>query len=334
MKFLITGLGSIGQRHYRNLFALGERNIVVYRTGRGSNKKFIAAFIKEFRPKIFYDFSEALAYKPDAVIITNPTALHVRLARQAMASGAHVFTEKPFSHSLAGTQSLIDLAKKKKLVGYVGYNLRFHPLLRKMKHWFDSGAIGKPVSARAEIGEYLPDWHPWENYRKTYAAREDLGGGVVLTQSHDIDYLYWFFGKAERVAAFGGTKSDLGIDADDMAEAIIEFRSGVVASLGMNYLARPPKRQFEILGTQGRMLWDYHGKILKLAPFKQNAAPRIVHEPKNFERNTMFIEELKHFIRCAEGKDKPLVDLADGMESLKIALAVKGSIKKGKIINV
>ncbi len=332
MKFLITGLGSIGQRHYRNLLALGAGDIFVYRTGRGANPDFIAAFIKKFQPTIFYDLEKALTLKPDAVIITNPTALHISIARRALESGAHVFTEKPLAHRLEGLETLIDEAKKKRLVGYVGYNFRFHPLLRKMKQWLDTGKIGRPVSAHAEIGEYLPDWHPWEDYRKTYAARDDLGGGVVLTQSHELDYLYWFFGKPKRLVAFGGRKSDLDIDVEDLAQAVIEFKSGLIATLSMDYLERPPKRRFEVVGTKGRMIWDYQDKTLSFLPFKQKAVPRIRRESKGFERNTMFLEELKHFLRCIRGKEKPLVDFGTGREVLRMALAIKDSITKKKII--
>jgi len=334
MRFLITGLGSIGQRHYKNLLALGEKNILVYRTSRGSNRDFVAAFVKEFRPKIFYNLDQAFAMKPDAVIITNPTAFHVELAHKAVASGAHVFTEKPLSNTLARTEALIERVKKNKLVGYVGYNLRFHPLLRKMKQWLDAGIIGKPVRASAEIGEYLPDWHPWEDYRKTYAAKKGLGGGVVLTQSHDIDYLYWFFGKAARVVAFGGKKSDLKINVEDVAEAVIEFQSGMVASLSMDYLARPPKRRFEVLGTRGRLLWDYQAKTLSSVPLKKTATALTVTEPKSFERNTMFLQELKHFINCIQGKAKPLIDIYQGREVLRVALAIKDSMAKRKIIKL
>ncbi|MBU1036486.1 Gfo/Idh/MocA family oxidoreductase [Patescibacteria group bacterium] len=334
MKFLICGLGSIGQRHYKNLKKLGFNDILVYRTKKGSNQNFINNFEKKFKPQVFYNLNEALAKKPKAVLITNPTSLHVPLAIKAAKAGIHVFTEKPLSCNIKGVEKLISEIKKHKLVGYVGYNFRFHPLLKQMKKWVEAGKIGKVLSAQAEIGEYLPDWHPWENYQKTYAARKDLDGGVVLTQSHDLDYLYWFFGKAKYIASVGGKKSDLKINVDDLVKIIIEFKSGIITAVHMDYLKRPPKRQFEILGTKGRIIWNYEEKKLTFISLQKGVKPLIIKEPLNFERNSMFIKELKHFIKCLRGKEKPLVDLSQGKEVLKIILAIKKSLKDKKIIKL
>ncbi len=334
MKFLITGLGSIGQRHYRNLKQLNAGEIIVYRSQKGSNKDFVDKFSQEHNPKVFHDLDEALAQKPDAVVVTNPTALHLETARRAMEAGAHVFLEKPLSHNLEGVAELIKLAEKKNLVGYVGYNFRFHPLLIQMKKWLDGGKIGEVLSAHAEIGEYLPDWHSWEDYLKTYAARADLGGGVILTQSHDIDYLYWFFGMPKLVSAFENKGSELKIEVDSITDAIFQFKSGVTASLHMDYVKRPPKRRFEIVGSKGRMIWDYQDKTLLLIPFESGSQSEIIKEPAEFERNLMFLDETKQFIRCVEGKETPLIDLGQGADVLKIAMAMKDSIKDGKVIQL
>ncbi len=334
MKFLITGLGSIGQRHYRNLKQLKAGEIIVYRSQKGYNKDFVDKFIQEHNPKVFFDLDEALAQKPDAVVLANPTSLHLKTAKKSMEAGAHVLTEKPLSHNLDGVAELIAFAKKKNLVGYVGYNFRFHPLLRQMKEWLDDGKIGEPLSAHSEIGEYLPDWHSWEDYLKTYAARTDLGGGVILTQSHDIDYLYWFFGMPKQVSAFENKGSELKIEVDSIVDAIFQFKSGVTASLHMDYVKRPPKRRFEIVGSKGRMIWDYQDKTLTLIPFEPNTQSVVVKEPAEFERNVMFLDETKQFIRCVEGKEKPLIDLEQGADVLKIAVAMKDSIKDKKVIQL
>ncbi|MEK9186419.1 MAG: Gfo/Idh/MocA family oxidoreductase [Patescibacteria group bacterium] len=334
MKFLVCGLGSIGQRHYLNLKQLRAGDIIVYRTQKGCNKDFIDNFSKEHNPKVFYDFDEALAQKPDAVVITNPTAFHLETAKKAIESGAHVFLEKPLSHDMKGVEELISLAKKKNLVGYVGYNFRFHPLLQQMKKWLDSGKIGRALSAHAEIGEYLPDWHSWEDYLKTYAARADLGGGVILTQSHDIDYLYWFFGMPKQVVAFENQDSELKIEVDSVVDAIFQFGSGVTASLHMDYVKRPSKRRFEITGSKGRMIWDYQDKTLVLIPFEAGSQSVFVKEPAEFERNSMFLDETKQFISCIEKKENPLISLEQGAEVLKIALTMKDSIKNKKVIQL
>lgn len=334
MRFLICGLGSIGQRHYRNLRQLGHDDIQVFRTGKGANQSFIQKFELEFQPTIHRNIKTALALRPDVVIITNPTSLHVQYALMAVKAGAHVFIEKPISHNERNLSKLIAEAKKRGLIVYVGYHLRFHPLLQKVHSWVHDKRIDTILSARVEMGEYLPGWHPWENYKKSYASRADLGGGVILTQSHDLDYLFWLFGKAHRVSSFGGQKNTLKISAEDLAEILIEFRSGVVASVHMDYLQYPAKRVLEIIGTKGSILWNMAEKSVELRMFSPSKKTTVHMEPKDFERNDMFIAEMRHFIRATCGKEPALVDAEAGRESLRIAIAAKTSMKKHATVKI
>jgi predicted dehydrogenase len=161
MKFLIAGLGSIGRRHLRNLLALGERDILLYRTHRSTlpDDEFAGLPVET-------DLSTALASGVGAVIISNPTALHLEVAIPAAQAGCHLLIEKPISHSLDGIQQLQLAAKASGTRTLVGFQFRFHPGLQRIAQLLQEGAIGKPVSARAFWGEYLPGWHPWEDYRQ------------------------------------------------------------------------------------------------------------------------------------------------------------------------
>lgn len=176
MKFLIAGLGSIGRRHLRNLLALGERDILFYRTYRSTiaDDEF-AGF------RVETNLEAALASGVQAVIIVNPTSLHLDVAVPAAQAGCHLLIEKPLSHSLDGIDRLQEALKASGAQVLMGFQFRFHPGLQRIAQLLQAGAIGRPVSARAQWGEYLPAWHPWEDYRLGYSARQDLGGGVVLT---------------------------------------------------------------------------------------------------------------------------------------------------------
>ena len=197
MKFLIAGLGSIGRRHFRNLLTLGERDIILYRTHQATlPDDELAGFPVET------DLLSALSHHPDAVIISNPTALHLDIAIPAAQSGCYILLEKPVSHSMTRLGELEHAIQLNKLKVLVGFQFRFHPGLQKVKQLLDTGSIGDLLSARAHWGEYLPNWHPWEDYKLGYAARSDLGGGVVLTLSHPLDYLRWFLGDVESLWAF------------------------------------------------------------------------------------------------------------------------------------
>ena len=174
MKILIAGFGSIGRRHFRNLLALGERDILFYRTGHSSLPEAeLEGFVVES------DLEAALAYRPQAVIVANPTALHLQVAIPAAEAGCHLFLEKPVSHSLEGLDRLQAALQHGGGRAFTGFQYRFHPGLDWIQRLLTQCAVGRPLSLRAQWGEYLPGWHPWEDYRRGYSARADLGGGVV-----------------------------------------------------------------------------------------------------------------------------------------------------------
>lgn len=317
MRILVIGTGSIGRRHFRNLHALGFRDLAVVRSRRRTDAP-QREFFTRYRPKVFYDLRAALAEKPDAVFVCNPTSLHVPAALRAIRSGAHVFIEKPISHSRAGVGALIHEARQRKRILYVGYHFRHHPLLKTAKRLLDAGQLGKIHSARFVTAEYLPGWHPWEDYRKSYAARRDLGGGVVLTQSHDLDLIYWFFGKPRLVTACVRSSGALGIPVDDIAVMTFKTpRCPVVVSY-LDYLSRLPVKGFAISGSRGLLEWDYHGNFLRLAPVRGKA--RVMKTPRGFERNDMYLAELRDFLRCMRQGKQPATNGEAGAAVLNMAL--------------
>ena len=331
MKFLICGIGSIGQRHYKNLRSLGHE-VALFRAGGGANAPFIEKFLSEEksagRPvKTYYNFQEAIDdFRPDAVFITNPNSRHLETALLAAKSGCNLFIEKPLSHTRDGLAELKTLADKKKLKIMIGYNLRWHPLLIKMKTMVADGVIGQPICANIEMGENIEDWHPWEDYRQTYAAYKDGGGGAVLCFSHDIDYLYWFFGMPERIQAMGGKITPLGGDAEDMVKALLEYKNKFIVSLHLDYWQRPPRRCFEIIGTKGKITWDYYAKNLTWVSRDSNTVPAVYTVPENFDRNDMFVDEIKDFIDALENKKEVAIPLQEGMDVLEISLGIKKQI--------
>ena len=190
MKFLVAGLGGIGQRHVRNLRQLygDDCEIVAYRTRGASmvltDKLEVGAssgLEERYGIKAFTDLDAALAEKPDAALICNPTRSHISVALAAARAGCHLMIEKPVADSSEGLDELAALLRANKLVCMVAYQMRFHPCIELLGQVIKNDQIGKPMAARATVGEYLPGWHPYEDYRQMYASREALGGGVVLT---------------------------------------------------------------------------------------------------------------------------------------------------------
>ncbi len=324
MRVLIAGFGSIGRRHFRNLLALGERDIILYRTHHSTlPEDELAGFPVET------DLRAALAYEPEAVIVSNPTALHLDVAIPAAQCGCHLLIEKPLSHSMARLDELQQAVEQNGVRVLVGYQFRFHPGLQQMKKLLHSKAIGVPQSVHAHWGEYLPAWHPWEDYKQGYAARPELGGGVVLTLSHPLDYLRWLFGDVEALVAFSA-QTGLDLPVEDQAEILLRFKNGVQGSVHLDYIQRPPAHWLEVVGTRGTLRWDNSDGTLRLAQVGSDGTATAWQEfspPASFERNTLFLDELRHLIDVVNGKASPACSLQDGISALRLALsALQGQV--------
>ena len=344
MKFLVVGLGSIGQRHVRNLRTLlgNKTEITAYRS-RGLDLVINEDMSVErhmspeqrYGVQTFDDMETALDQEPDAVLVTNPTGLHMPTALKAAQYGCNLFIEKPLSDRLDGASDLLEMVERQGLVALVGYQLRFHPMLRKVRQMLSDGAIGRVVSARLEFGEFLPDAHPYEDYRAGYAARRDLGGGVVLSLIHEIDYACWLFGSPTMAFAIGGRLSQLEMDVEDTASILMKCSvegTMVPVQIHLDFVRRPPTRSLQIVGDQGTIFWDYHSNDLRL--FTASSKRWEVFPMEDFQRNQMFLDEMRHFVRCLQGKEKPIVTLRDAIGSLKVALDVKRSMADGNVVEI
>jgi len=339
MRALIVGLGSIGRRHARNWADLGYGPLAVCHQ-RSPDPASRASSAAHASPHEGLDFAEyddldlALEReRPDVVLVTNPTSLHVETACLALRAGAHVLVEKPLGHMLSGVGELLETARAGRRQLMVGYNLRFHPGLMRLKALVDQDAIGRVLSARAEVGEFLPDWHPWEDYRDSYAGRSDLGGGAVLTFSHELDAVCWLLGAPRRISAMAAHTSSLEIGTEDVAEITLEFESGALGSIHMDYVSRVPTRRLELTGEGGVLRWDYWRNTIEhyAAGTRQW---RVDEGAPAFERNHMYVSELAHFVACAQDEAaRPLVDGSQGAAVLAIALAALRSSAEGRMID-
>jgi predicted dehydrogenase len=314
MKFLIAGLGSIGRRHLRNLQALGERDILLYRTHQATLPD---DELKGF--PVETDLRRALQLGPQAVIIANPTALHLSVAVPAAEAGCHLLIDKPVTHSLEGLDELKAALKHGRSRVLVGFQFRFHPGLQRIKELLGAQAVGRLLSVRAHWGEHLPGWHPWEDFRRSYAARPELGGGVVLTLCHPLDYLHWLIGEAETLWAYT-SRNGLGLDVEDTAEIGLRFKDGTLGSVHLDFVQRPAQHTLEIVGTDGTITWDNaSGTVQLFRPARDGAeeGKQAFPAPEGFERNSMFLAEMRHFRQVARGECEPICSLDDGLYALK-----------------
>lgn len=324
-RILIAGLGSIGARHLKNLLDLGVEDILLLRAKNEPAQE--APHIP-----VWTSLEDALNQKPDAVIVSTPTSRHLDAALPAAQAGCHLFVEKPLSHTWEGVESLLAVARAKGIVGMVGFDMRFDPGLRKARDLIQAGAIGLITAIQAQVGQYLPDWHPWEDYRKGVSARVETGGGVILDLIHEIDYVTWLMGEAKEVMSMNGRVGNLEIETEDTAAILIRFENNAIGTINLDYIQRALSRSCRIVGEEGTIAWDLMNQ--KVSWYL--AADKAWHEFSyaGFQRNDRFLAEMKHFLDCLQGKAEPEVNLEAGSRSLKIALAAKESGRTGKAVAI
>lgn len=344
MKILMIGLGSIGQRHLRNLRALyGKRiEILAYRS-RGLKRTFSDSLQicegvdveKEYQVRSFYDLQEALNEKPDIAFVTNITSQHVSCALAAAKAGCHLFMEKPVSDTFQGIRELKEAVQRNNKIVFVGFQYRYHVCLQELKNYIMGGLLGNLVSVDAQMGERLDTMHGYEDYRGTYMARKDMGGGVILNQQiHEMDYIQWLFGVPESVYAVSGKNSGMDIDVEDYCSALYKIpRKGSILPVYIHadFLQTPPVRRCKVVGESGVAEVD----LIKNRICLSKKSGEVIRKSfPDFGRNEMFINELRDFMECVSLNKQPDLSLDEGLVSLRMAIAAGKSGKEGRVVNL
>ncbi|MDC0357814.1 Gfo/Idh/MocA family oxidoreductase [Oligoflexia bacterium] len=318
VKTLIVGYGSIGQRHCRNLKQLDPDMAITVLRRPGSKGD------QQGNLPTVYSIEEALQAAPKAALICSPAACHIDTALALADKGVHLFIEKPLAHNETGVKELIERANSKQLVLMVGYNFRFYKPLQVLKQVLMEGKIGKVLSVRSEVGQYLPDWRPDVDYRQTASARADLGGGVVLELSHEFDYLRYLLGDVESVWGRTAHVSGLELDVEDTADVMLEFSDKTLATVHLNMVQQHVSRTCTVVGSEGSLSLDFIKHSLLFMPGAKLAPETIFHD-SDYDLNETYLAELSHFFDCIERQAEPLITGADAWRTLQVALAVKAS---------
>ena len=345
MKILMVGLGSIGQRHLRNIKRLfgEEAEILAYRVRRLSRTFSDDMQIrdgvdleKEFGIKVYDDLDKALSEKPDAVFVTNITSKHTETALKAAQSGAAVFLEKPVSDCTDGLKELKRIVDEKGTVLYMGYQNRFHPCISDVRSVLGDERLGKVISVDNEFSERLTTMHRYEDYKDTYMARKDMGGGPVLNlQIHCLDYLQLLFGTPVDVYSICSTLSGLSVDVEDTAGSLYRFKENdgrmITVYSHTDFLQFPPVHRLKVVCEKGRIEADFNAAVTNVYAGDE-PVQTITHE--GFVRNDMFIEELREFAECIKEKKTPSSSLDAGITGLKMALAAKKSSAENRAVKI
>ncbi|KKP59985.1 MAG: Oxidoreductase, NAD-binding domain protein [Candidatus Gottesmanbacteria bacterium GW2011_GWA1_34_13] len=320
MKIALIGVGSIGLRHLNNLSKLGYRDVIIFDTSKGQIFK-----AKKILPSVVFcnKINSIWQQLPNIVFINTPTYTHISYAIKAAHMGCHIFIEKPLSNNLKSIKRLLTIIDDKNLTTMVGCNMRYYWAIRKIKELISKKIIGKLYAAHIESGSYLPEWRK-NNYRKTYSAQKIMGGGIILDGIHELDYAIWFFGKIIKQISMYGKVSKLDIDTEDVADVLLKFESGPIVNIHLDYLQHNYSRNCKIIGEKGTIIWNFSEHLVKI--YSHNTKKwQLIEEPRSYNLNQMYIDEIKYFLDCVKQKRNTLNSVISASQTLRIALNIKNT---------
>lgn len=339
MKALFIGLGSVGQRHLRNFRKICPEapTAVAFRTSKSNliiedgKVKECDSLARALNFKEYNKLEAALKEEPEIGFVCNPTSEHVNTAIKLAEKGIHLFIEKPLSNSYEKLDQLDKLVLSQSLVTMVGYQTRFNPLISKIKSWIDDRTFGGIVNADFLWGTYLPDHHSYEDYREGYAARSDLGGGVVLGLSHELDLVHYLFGQPNNVCAIEGGQSKLAMDVEDTVASLLSCKTAhnsFPVVLKLSYAQGAERRRLSILFQEALLECDLVENLLQVVDHNKNIVDQLDY--KDLDRNDLFMAEMKHFIDAVQKAKRTDISIDEGRKSLNIALMILRALNKIK----
>lgn len=327
MRLLIVGGGSVGKRHLRNFRALGVEafGVVDPRADRRAELDAEPGVVATFET-----LDAALGGGFTAAVVCAPTAWHVPIGTACLDAGMHVLMEKPLSHTMDGVDAMLESAGTRGLTFMVGYTYRFWPPLQRLKVLLDEQRIGKLLFVHVAFSQYLPDWHPWEDYRTWFMSKREQGGGALLDESHTLDMVRWLVGEIDDVWCEIGNLSSLEMTADDYTQFVVRFANGVRGTIHMDVFSRQPFRSLEFAGEAGNIRCDLNAN--EITVYLPGSQPGI--ERFNCDRNEMFVDEARCFLDAIAGRTAPVVSGEDARRTLQVIMAGLASNRSGCRVRV
>ncbi len=326
ISILIIGSGSIGKRHAKNLLNL-VREVKVYSL-RFSKNEYIEKIKKVVYVKNLYQEIELA----DGIVIANRTDKHLEIAKFAIKRNKHVFIEKPISHNMLGIREIENFEKASSGNIESGFMLRFHPNLIFLKNILSKKKYGHIHYVRSSVGQNLLEWRENYDHKKGYAAKREWGGGVTLDLIHEIDLVRWLFGEVKMVSAMFGNSPELEIETESIAHLNLKMEEEFLVQLSLDYVRPYYGRNSEIVCSKGILIWDYEKGTINLQNKKGEIS--VLHKVnKDFTRNSMFIDEITHFLNSINGlNENKASNLNDAIKALKICCAAHLSNKEKQFV--
>ena len=301
-----VGMGSIGKRHLNNVCQLitSQGNTYSIDLYRSSMTRELSEDVKALVSNQ-YLCSQDVQREYDMVFITNPTSLHLETAVKFRPFARTFFIEKPVFDTSFVEKSIITLLDE--IPSYVACPLRYNPVLQYVKQHID---LEKVISVRAMSSSYLPEWRPGQDYRETYSAHAELGGGVDIDLIHEWDYLTWIFGMPTECLGLAGRFSNLDINSNDTALYVAK-NDKLTYELHLDYFGRKTQRTLDIFTQDDTIQCDIVGGTVSY--LKEGITLDF-----NSERNAYQMSEIQHFFDIAEGRVENDSNVRHGVQVLKL----------------
>lgn len=315
-RVLIIGLGSVGRRYCRLIHKTWPSiQMAALRSGRGRQ-----AFEESKICQCFGSIDEALAWQPESAIIASPASMHIEQSLQLAKQDIPLLIEKPvgtgFEDSLLHDR-LLALAESVPI--YVGYLLRHDPCAALMREQLASGELGELIAADFFCGTWLPGWRSGQDYRESVSARRELGGGVLLELSHELDMAQWLLGPLKLRNAFLRNSGILGIDVEDQGYLLAQNQDGFPISIRLDFCSNPARRMISLRFANGELAWDLQEGIVS----KFGAAQDVSYYRLGFTSDARFCRQLELFWRLPELHETTLCSLQDGLRVLDLVVQAR-----------
>jgi predicted dehydrogenase len=318
MRVAVLGLGSIGARHARNLLELGH-DVVGFDPGQPTDGRWASATTAD----------EAIS-GVDAVVVASPSSMHADHASSALQAGLPVLVEKPLATNSRAAERLAALARERRVTCGVAMNLRFHPAVLELRRLVAGNRLGSIRYAHVSCGSDLRRWRPGVDYRNSYSARAELGGGVVRDCIHELDYLTWLLGPTASITAETANVSDLEIDVEDLGLALLRLSSGALASVDLTYFDPAYRRGCLLVGALATARWDWKRGTIELAHADGNAETLDVAA----DVSSTYVAELRDFLQAIETGRPPSTTAEEGAAVLRLVDALFQSARGGRRITL
>ena len=323
----------MGKRRVRNLLKLGYNEIIGFDPRFDRRKESMSKYKIITVPTI----KEGLKENPDVMIISTPPDLHYQYAKIAIKKNIHFFTEVNLAS--ADVKKIINELKNKSIVGVPSCTTLYNPVVKELQKIIKSKSIGKIFTVYHHFGHYLPNWHPWENYRDFYVSKKETGAAREVIP-FELVWITKLFAEIKSVYGCVEKISKLKTNIDDIYEVLIEFKNGIKCILVIDVLSTPAFSETKIIGEKGTILSDHNTGIIKLHNGKKwkkiQLSMGII--AKGYKGNTgtetVYEEEIEAFLNSIYKKKKYPHSFKEELKLLNVLDAIELSNKRGKKINI